>query len=88
MSDAMKDEMRLLALEHSVCRLSALMMVATGQTPEQISAGTASLAAHAGTQIFKGFDPAMSDHVTAEYEAAMTRLLEMQKLMAKSLRQP
>lgn len=72
-----KAEMRLWALECIVCQhwATALIALPPGMAVEihkQLIDG-------AKKNVFPGIDPAMSDHYAAEFEAAIQRLVKMQR---------
>jgi hypothetical protein len=71
-------ETRLSALEYLFCKLNVSMLVATmpfGQIPRTLD----EFVGGSGAQLFRGLDPTLSDHATAEWQNAMARLLKMQK---------
>jgi hypothetical protein len=72
--NAIKPEMRLWALELLVCNLYAIMAVSSPglmkRTFDQMIAG-------ARVRGFEGYDPAMSDLLSAELESALARMMDM-----------
>jgi hypothetical protein len=76
--DVIKAEMRLFALETITCQLWAMTLL---QEPPDIATKIHSVwLGRAKNHAFPGVDdPAVSDLYSAEFEAAMRRLVEMQK---------
>lgn len=72
-------EMRLSALEFFISKLHAAHIAVMNLTSAEIDEKFKSLRDEAGKQRFPGFDPAMSDLISAEWEAAIARLLDQQK---------
>jgi hypothetical protein len=72
-----KTEMRLWALEVLVCNLFALNLSQTDNPLELLGMIQAQMIAGARQKAFPGFDAAHSDHLSAELEGAVDRLLGM-----------
>ena len=85
--EQIKAEMRLSALEFLVCRVWAAFNVAGGATNQDDERRGREFLSGASRQIFPGLDPAMSDHATAEWNAALERLLTMQTALAEQMRE-
>lgn len=77
--EAIKLEMRLQAIEYLLCRLNVSVLRSTGIPTATISALLTDFATKAGQQSFPGLDPALSDHASAEWSDAISRLVEMQR---------
>jgi hypothetical protein len=72
-----KAETRLWALECLVCQLGASALSAF---PPEFSEGVfKALLSTATKNVFPGLDPAESDHLSAEFETSMTRLVTMMR---------
>jgi hypothetical protein len=84
MEEIIKDEMRLFALETITCQLWALVLA---ERPADITTKIHSAwLGGAKNHAFPGVDdPAVSDLYSAEFEAAMQRLVEMQKSHLKKV---
>jgi uncharacterized coiled-coil protein SlyX len=78
-------EMRLSALEYVVCKLNVAILAATVPL-DQIPARLDQFAEEAGQQLFPGLDPALSDHASAEWQAAIGKLVKAQKEMLAGTR--
>ncbi|WP_341909372.1 hypothetical protein [Ferrovibrio terrae] len=81
-------EMRLSALEYLVTKLFVAHITTAGLSDEKIQKYFDDFRDGAAKQIFPGFDPAVSDYVTSEWENAIESLLVAQKQMLAQLRQP
>jgi hypothetical protein len=84
----LKNELRIWALECFVCEIFSLWCV------QQPSPGATFVGLRdrmifaARNRTFQGVDPAMSDHLSAELEAAVERLTETQKEQLKAHLKP
>lgn len=74
-----KEEVRLYAVEWMVCQLASVLLTATGQGNVILSQMRQQAIAGARGKTFQSVDPAMSDLLSAELEAAVDRLLGMTK---------
>ncbi|MFN3401035.1 MAG: hypothetical protein ACK4Z4_11915 [Ferrovibrio sp.] len=79
-------EMRISALEYLVSKLFVAQIAAAGFSDEKIQKYFDDFRSGAAKQIFPGFDPALSDYVTSEWENAIESLLDAQKRMLAQLR--
>jgi hypothetical protein len=85
--EAIKFEMRLSAIEYLLCKAYLVLMLSQGQlNPANFDQFAKDFVAGAAEQKFPVGDPALSDHVSAEWETAIERLINMQKdLLAQVL---
>jgi hypothetical protein len=84
-ADALKREIRLYALECFVCQLFAMVYHLTGDAKGSLAKRRATLISQVrrwGLPQLK--DPSMSDFASAELEAAVTRLLDMQQAILEA----
>jgi hypothetical protein len=72
-----KAEMRLWALEVLVCNIFAIIAASDTNPNELMTKTRDQMIAGARQRTFSEVDPAMSDLLSAELEAAVTRLMEM-----------
>jgi hypothetical protein len=72
-----KSEMRLWALETLVANAFAMLCALDPQPDDFVTGIRQQMIEAARKQGFPGFDPAESDVLSAEFEAALSRLLEM-----------
>ena len=86
--DKVQIEMRLSALEYLMTKLFVAHIVSAGFSDEKIQKYFDDLREGAAKQIFPGFDPAISDYVTSEWESAIASLLDAQKRMLAQFRPP
>jgi hypothetical protein len=84
LSDVMKREIRLFALESLVCQLYAMIYGMTGEPKSALAKWGKALLARAKTTGFPTLDPALSDLASAELEDAVSRLLEMQRAILEA----
>jgi hypothetical protein len=75
--DAVKAEMRLWALETLVCDMFVMLLSSHPNPTTFFSQMRAQMLAGARKRTFPGFDPSQSDLLSAELEAAVSRLLAM-----------
>jgi hypothetical protein len=87
LDDQIKMEMRLRALEYFVSKVNVSVILALPLSDAEIDRGLEKLASDAEQQVFAGLDAAWSDHVSAEWSAAVRRLIEMQKDLLALARQ-
>ena len=73
--DAIKQEIRLWTLEMLVVNLLTSTILATGQPAKLMKDVRTQLTESARQRTFPSFDPAMSDYLSGELEAAFDRLL-------------
>lgn len=79
-------EMRLMAIEHLLMRVHAIILVANTPDQQTLERGLDRVAEHAAGQMFPGLNSALSDHATDEFGRAVRRLLEGTKAVAERLR--
>ena len=78
---AIKAEVRLIALEYLVANLFAVALVSQ---PDRLKSFEDTIRGRFANQTIPGIDPAMSDMMAAELEDAVERLVEMIKGIAQS----
>lgn len=79
-------EMRISAIEFLLCKMFSSVLVASGQSDFQISAGLDQIADHAKTQKFPGLNAVFSDLASDEFSTAVRKLTVATTAMARSLR--
>lgn len=84
--EAIKLEMRLSAMEYFLCKTYLTVLLTQGVRPDSFDRFAEEFLAGARKQMFSVGDPALSDLASAEWEAAVERLLNLQKeLLAQVL---
>lgn len=77
--EAIKTEVRTWALESLVTLLWAAQHAIDPDPQGSLNGLRDRMLAKAANQTFPGLGPTMSDHVSAEFESAISRLVEMQR---------
>ncbi len=84
-----QQELRLAAIEYMLTRLYLIVYRTSGITQSQIDAANEEFLSGIANHVFPvDGQPALSDYGAAEWEAAIRRLVEMQKSMGALLKGP
>ena len=79
---------RLAAIEHLLARLFAIHYLSTGRTIDQVKATHKRLIEQARIETLPSAEPVQSDHVAAEYETELDRLLRAVEYLVGTARDP